>query len=75
MPVHDAVLIHIDRKGAREKIETIKTIMSEAAFKVIGTHIKVDTKLITHAFRQEEPHQERWNILYEKLLKAKKEVA
>ena len=24
MPVHDAVLIHIDRKGAREKIETIK---------------------------------------------------
>jgi len=75
MPVHDAVLIHIDRKGAREKIEKIKSIMSEAANKVIGTPIQVDTKLITHAFRQKEPHQERWNILYEKLLKAKKEVA
>ena len=75
MPVHDAVLSHIDRKGAREKIEKIKSIMSEAANKVIGTPIQVDTKLITHAFRQKEPHQERWNILYEKLLKAKKEVA
>ena len=75
MPVHDAVLIHIDRKGAREKIENIKSIMSEAANKVIGTHIQVDTKLITHSFRQEKEHQERWNKLYEKLLKAKKEVS
>ena len=74
MPVHDAVLIHIDRKGAREKIENIKSIMSDAANKVIGTHIQVDTKLITHAFRQENPHQERWSKLYEKLLEAKKEV-
>jgi len=74
MPVHDAVLIHIDRKGAREKIENIKSIMSDAANKVIGTHIQVDTKLITHAFRQEDPHQERWNKLFEKLLEAKKEV-
>ena len=75
MPVHDAVLIHLDRKGAREKIENIKSIMSEAANKVIGTHIQVDTKLITHSFRQEKEHQERWNKLYEKLLKAKKEVS
>lgn len=74
MPVHDAVLIHIDRKGAREKIENIKSIMSDAANKVIGTHIQVDTKLITHAFRQENPHQELWSKLYEKLLEAKKEV-
>tara|TARA_R110000803_G_scaffold62957_2_gene123411 strand:- start:1133 stop:2902 length:1770 start_codon:yes stop_codon:yes gene_type:complete len=75
MPVHDAVLIHMDRKGAREKIEKIKSIMSEAAKKVIGCNIQVDTKLITHAFRQDKTHQDRWNTLYEKLLKAKKEVS
>ena len=74
MPVHDAVLIHIDRKGAREKVENIKTIMSDAANKVIGCQIQVDTKLITHAFRQEAPHQERWNKLHKKLLEVKKEV-
>ena len=33
MPVHDAVLIHMDRKGTREKIEKIKSIMSEVAKK------------------------------------------
>ena len=75
MPVHDAVLIHMDRKGAREKIKKIKSIMSEAAKKVIGCNIQVDTKLITHAFRQDKTHQDRWNTLYEKLLKAKKEVS
>ena len=49
--------------------------MSEAAKKVIGCNIQVDTKLITHAFRQDKTHQDRWNTLYEKLLKAKKEVS
>ena len=75
MPVHDAVLIHMDRKGCAEKIRKLKSIMSEAAKKVIGCNIQVDTQIIRSQFFQEIEHQERWNKLFEKLLKAKKEVA
>ena len=49
--------------------------MSEAANKVIGCQIQVDTQIIRSQFFQEEEHQERWNKLYEKLLEAKKEVS
>ena len=55
-----------------EDHEKIKSIMTKAAKKVIGCNIQVDTKLITHAFRQDKTHQDRWNTLYEKLLKAKR---
>ncbi len=75
MPVHDAVLIHMDRKGCAEKIRKLKIIMSEAARKVIGCNIQVDTQIIRSQFFQEKEHQERWNTLYEKLLIAKKEVS
>tara|TARA_R110000824_G_scaffold334947_1_gene521511 strand:+ start:2017 stop:3783 length:1767 start_codon:yes stop_codon:yes gene_type:complete len=75
MPVHDAVLIHMDRKGCAEKIRKLKTIMSAAAEKVIGCNIQVDTQIIRSQFFQEEPHQERWNTLHKKLLIAKKEVS
>ena len=49
--------------------------MSEAAKKVIGCNIQVDTQIIRSKFFKEIEHQERWNKLFEKLLKAKKEVA
>ena len=75
MPVHDAVLIHMDRKGCAEKIRNLKLIMSEAANKVIGCQIQVDTQIIRSQFFQEKEHQQRWNKLYEKLLTSKKEVA
>ena len=75
MPVHDACLIHMDRKGCAEKIRKLKSIMSEAAKKVIGCNIPVDTQIIRSQFFQKDEHQERWNKLYEKLLKAKKEVS
>jgi DNA polymerase-1 len=71
MPVHDAVLIHMDRKGCAEKIRKLKTIMSEAANKVLGCHIQVDTQIIRSQFFQEKEHQDRWEKLYEKLLAAK----
>ena len=71
MPVHDAVLIHMDRKGAREKIKKIKSIMSEAAKKVIGAPIGVDVNLIGKSYEQSGDDKERWNKLHEKLIKAK----
>lgn len=74
MPIHDAVLIHCKRKNLRamiDDIKKVKSIMSDAAFKVIGWNIPVDTKLIADQFYQDAEHQERWDKLYEKLLKAK----
>ena len=50
MPVHDAVLIHMPRKNCAAQIRKLKTIMSEAAKKVIGTSIQVDTKIIRKNF-------------------------
>jgi hypothetical protein len=77
MPVHDAVLIHFKRKNfkiMRSEIKILKNIMSAAAFKVIGWNISVDVKIIRDQYFQEPEHQERWNKLYNKLLKAKDTV-
>jgi len=74
MPVHDAVLIHCKKKGLRamiNEIKKIKSIMSNAADKVIGWKIPVDTKLIGSQYKQDKLHQARWDKLYEKLLNAK----
>jgi len=71
MPVHDAVLVHMPRKNCAAKIRELKSIMSEAAYKVIGTHIQVDTKIIRKNFTQDKEHQERWEKLFQKLLIAK----
>ena len=57
-----------------DDIKQIKQIMSEAAFKVIGWNIAVDTKLIGSQYKQSKEHQERWNKLYEKLLNAKNQI-
>ena len=46
-------------------------IMSEAANKVIGCQIQVDTQIIRSQFIQDKDHQPRWEKLYEKLLAAK----
>jgi len=72
MIVHDAVLIHMDRKDFRIKIEALKKIMSTAAYEVIGSEIAVDIKLITRAYHQKGEHKSMWESLYEKLLKVKK---
>ena len=71
MPVHDALLIHMDRKGCAKKLKKLKTIMSAAAEKVIGMSIPVDIKIIRKGFSQDKEHQLRWDALYQKLLIAK----
>ena len=75
MPVHDAVLIHMKRKGWREmrrKINEIKNIMSEAANQVIGWQIPVDVKIIRDQYKQDKDNQKLWDKLYEKILKVKR---
>ena len=77
MPIHDAVLIHMERKSPVEmlrKIKKIKNIMSEAASQVIDWWIPVDVKIIRDQFYQESEHQKLWEELYEKVLKVKRGV-
>ena len=45
--------------------------MEEAAEKVIGRKIAVDTKIIKGHYEQEKEHKEKWNTLYQKYLKVK----
>ena len=76
MPIHDAVLIHMERKSPKEmlkKIKEMKTIMSEAAKQVIGWRIPVDVKIIRDQFYQDPEHQKLWDELYKKVLKVKNE--
>jgi DNA polymerase I-like protein with 3'-5' exonuclease and polymerase domains len=72
MIIHDAILIHMDRKDCRIKIEALKKIMSAAAYEVIGSEIEVDSQLIKETYQQKGEHKEMWDNLYEKLLKVKK---
>jgi len=77
MPIHDAVLIHMERKSSKEmlkKIKEIKNIMSGAADQVIGWRIPVEVKIIRDQFHQESEHQKLWEELYEKVLKVKRGV-
>ena len=74
MIIHDAVLIHCKGKKLRaviNDIKEIKKIMSEAAKKVIGAPIGVDTNLIGRSYQQSGDDKKRWEQLYEKLIKAK----
>ena len=72
MIIHDAILIHMDRKDCRIKIEALKKIMSAAAYEVIGSEIEVDSQLIKETYQQKGEHKEMWDNLYKKLLKVKK---
>ena len=59
MIIHDAVLIHMKRKGSAKNIRKLKKIMSDAAEKVIGAAIPVDTNIIRKQFNQDGEHKER----------------
>ena len=72
MIVHDAVLIHMDRKNSATNIRAVKQIMSDAAKEVIGSEIPVDIEIIKDSYVQQGEHGEMWNKLYEKLIKVKR---
>ena len=74
MIVHDAVLIHMKRKGCAARLRKLKSIMSAAAAKVILSPIPVDLKIIRASFTQDGEHKERRNALYQKLVNAKRGV-
>jgi hypothetical protein len=77
MPVHDAVLLHMKRKPWKEmraEIKLVQKTMAEAAAKVIDSEIPVEVKIIRDQYIQEDEDQERWNDLYNKILKFKEGV-
>jgi DNA polymerase I len=73
MCVHDALLIHMDKKGCAEKIKKLKEIMSAASEKVIKYKIPVDVKIIKKHFEQESPDKEKWDSIYKKYIDFKNE--
>jgi hypothetical protein len=74
MPVHDALLVHIKKKGWARKILELVKVMEDASEKVIGFRIPVDIKVIRKHFFQADSDGEKWNRLHEKYLQAKKKV-
>ncbi len=69
MPVHDAILFQVGRRGCAEKFRLVKKLMEQAAKDVLGAPIPVELKIIRKQFDQEEADQEKWNrimSIYEK---------
>ena len=69
MPVHDAILFQVDRKGCAKKFRLVKKLMEQAAEDVLGAPIPIELKIIRKQYDQEEQAQEKWNrimSIYEK---------
>jgi len=74
LSVHDALLVHIKKKGWAKKILKLVQLMEEASEKVIGHKIPVEIKVIRKHFHQSDSDGEKWNKLYKKYLEAKNKV-
>ena len=74
LSVHDALLVHIKKKGWAKKILKLVQLMEEASEKVIGHKIPVEIKVIRKHFYQSDSDGEKWNKLYKKYLEAKNKV-
>lgn len=74
MCVHDALLVHIKKKGWARNILKLVKVMEAASEKIIGVKIPVEIKVIRKHFYQEGSDGEKWNKLYKKYLEAKNKV-
>ena len=61
MIMHDAMLIHVDRKGCAGKIKQAQRIMEQAAKDVLGAIIPVETKIIKKNYKLDEGAQEKFD--------------
>ena len=74
MPVHDAVLLHLEKKGFRDmraEIKLVQKVMADSAAQVIGKAIAVDVKIIRDQYYQDDDNQYLWDDLYSKILEFK----
>ena len=61
MIMHDALLVHVDRKGCAEKFKKVRQIMEQAAKDVLGAVIPVEIKIIKKDYKLAEEPQKKWN--------------
>ena len=61
MTMHDALLIHIDKKGCAEKIRQVRRIMEQAAKDVLGAVIPVEIKIIKKDYKLNGEPQKKWD--------------
>ena len=61
MIMHDALLIHVDRKGCAGKFRQVRQIMEQAAKDVLGAVISVEIKIIKKDYKLEGEPQKKWN--------------
>ena len=61
MTMHDALLIHVDRKGCAGKFRQVRQIMEQAAKDVLGAVIPVEIKIIKKDYKLDGEPQEKWN--------------
>ena len=71
MCVHDALVVHMDKKGCVEKIKLLVKLMGDASEKIINFRIPVDVKIIEKHYFQKSPDKEKWEALYNKHLSNK----
>ena len=61
MIMHDALLIHVDRKGCAGKFRQVRQIMEQAAKDVLGAVIPVEIKIIRKEYKLGKEPQEKWD--------------
>ena len=61
MIMHDALLVHVDRKGCAGKFKQVQCIMEQAAKDVLGAVIPVEIKIIKKEYKLDDGPQEKWN--------------
>jgi DNA polymerase I-like protein with 3'-5' exonuclease and polymerase domains len=61
MIMHDAILIHVDRKGCAGKLKQVQRIMELAAKDVLGAIIPVEIKIIKRNYKLDKDVQEKWD--------------
>ena len=59
--MHDALLVHVDRKGCAGKFKQVRQIMEQAAKDVLGAVIPVEIKIIKKDYKLAEEPQKKWN--------------
>ena len=61
MIMHDALLVHVDRKGCAGKFKQVRQIMEQAAKDVLGAVISVEIKIIKKDYKLDGEPQKKWN--------------
>ena len=61
MTMHDALLVHVDRKGCAGKFKQVRSIMEQAAKDVLGAAIPVEIKIIKKEYKQAGEPQKKWD--------------